>query len=207
MEYAAARDAMQQRIIESRDPLRAPLDLLAQHLITLALGGGFEEQETLEEIRSAWSYRDLSEEEWKWTLEFIVLGGRTLRAYDQFKRVVVISGKYRVESKLISRFHRMSIGTITSDPAITVKFKTGKTLGTIEESFISRIKLKSNFFFAGRLTKLEKVRDLTAIVSKAKKGKERYRHGRWKITPVFRIINCCPQKLCRQKPEFSQEKK
>tara|TARA_B100001248_G_C27397642_1_gene466842 strand:+ start:40 stop:2562 length:2523 start_codon:yes stop_codon:yes gene_type:complete len=171
VEYAAARDAMVDRKIENREPLRAPLDLLAQHLITLALAGGFEEKETFQEIRSAWSYRDLSEEEWSWTLDFIIRGGKTLRAYDQFKRVIAQNGVHRVESKLIGRFHRMSIGTITSDSAITVKFKTGKTLGTIEESFISRIKPKSNFFFAGKLLKLERIRDLTAIVSKAKSGK------------------------------------
>ena len=170
VEYAAAREAMEARKIEERKPLRAPLDLLAQHLITLALGGGFDKEEALQEIRTAWSYRDLSDEEWGWTLDFVIQGGDTLRAYDQFKRVVVINGTHRVESKIIGRFHRMSIGTITSDQAITVKFKTGKTLGTIEESFISRLKPKSNFFFAGKLLRLERVRDLTATVSRAKAG-------------------------------------
>ena len=145
IEYAAAREAMEERKIEERKPLRAPLDLLSQHVVTLALGGGFEEREALEEIRSAWSYRKITEKEWKWVLEFVMRGGKTLRAYDQFKRVVQRDGIHLVDSKVIGRFHRMSIGTITSDPAITVKFKTGKTLGTIEESFISRIRPKSNF--------------------------------------------------------------
>ena len=171
IEYAAAREAMEARKIEEREPLRAPLDLLAQHLVTLALGGGFEEKETLNEIRSAWSYRHITEKEWGWVLEFVMRGGKTLRAYDQFKRVVHRDGMHFVNSKVIGRFHRMSIGTITSDTAITVKFKTGKTLGTIEESFISRIQPKANFFFAGKLLRLERVRDLTAIVSKAKSGK------------------------------------
>lgn len=171
LEYAAARDAMKKNLIEDREPLRAPLDLLAQHLISLALGGGFKEAETFKEVRTAWSYRNLTKEEWDWTLDFIVRGGKTLRAYDQFKRVVAANGVHRVESKRIARFHRMSIGTITSDPSITVKFKSGRTLGTVEESFISRIKPKSNFFFAGRLLKLERIRDLTAIVSKTSSGK------------------------------------
>jgi ATP-dependent Lhr-like helicase len=156
IEYAAAREAMEARKIEQREPLRAPLDLLAQHLITLALGGGFSEKEAFQEVRTAWSYRDLSEEEWGWTLDFVIRGGNTLRAYDQFKRVVVKNGIHCVESKIIGRFHRMSIGTITSDQAITVKFKTGKTLGTIEESFISRINPKSNFYFSGKLLRLGK---------------------------------------------------
>ena len=50
IEYAAAREAMEERKIEERKPLRAPLDLLSQHVVTLALGGGFEEREALKEI-------------------------------------------------------------------------------------------------------------------------------------------------------------
>jgi ATP-dependent Lhr-like helicase len=172
VEYAAAREAIEERRIESREPMRAPLDLLAQHLITLALGGGFFSEETLQEVRTAWSYRDLTEEEWGWVLDFIIRGGDTLRAYDQFKRVIVDSnGLHRVDSKIISRFHRMSIGTITSDPAIEVKFATGRRLGTVEESFISRIKTGSNFYFSGKLLTLKRVRDLTAVVALAKRGK------------------------------------
>lgn len=171
VEYAAARDALDARKIEERKPLRAPLDLLAQHLVTLALGDGFKEKEMLKEVRSAWSYRELTEEEWGWTLDFVIRGGETLRAYDQFKRVVEKQGVFSVESRVIERFHRMSIGTITSDPSILVKFKSGKTLGTIEESFISRLKPGATFFFAGKLLALDRVRDLTAYVRKAKSGK------------------------------------
>ncbi len=172
VEYAAAREAINERRIEAREPLRAPLDLLAQHLITLALGGGFFSKDAIKEVRSAWSYRDITEEEWGWVLDFIIRGGDTLRAYDQFKRVVVdANGLHSVESRIISRFHRMSIGTITSDPAIEVKFSTGRRLGTVEESFISRIKPGSNFYFGGKLLTLKRVRDLTAVVSLAKRGK------------------------------------
>ena len=168
VEFAAARDAIQCMKVENREPLRAPLDLLAQHLVTLALGEGFSNKAGLDEIRSAWSYRDLTQEEWGWTLDFLVKGGKSLRAYDQFKRVTRKRGVFSVESRKVERFHRMSIGTITSDPAILVKMRSGKALGTVEESFISRIEPGKNFFFAGKLLVLERVRDLTAYVRKAK---------------------------------------
>ena len=107
--------------IESRTPLRAPLDLLAQHLVTLALGEGFSSRTGFDEIRSAWSYRDLSKEEWGWVLDFITKGGKSLGAYDQFKKVTSKRGVFGVESRRIERFHRMSIGTITSDPRFSSK--------------------------------------------------------------------------------------
>ncbi|MAL85225.1 MAG: DNA ligase-associated DEXH box helicase [Opitutae bacterium] len=171
LEYAAARKSIVAKEIEAREPLKAPLDLLSQHLITLALGGGFKEEETLSEVKSTWSYRNLSLQEWKWTMEFIKKGGKTLGAYDQFKRVVLEDGLYQVQSRRIARFHRMSIGTITSDPSIIVKFQTGKKLGSVEESFISRIQIGSNFFFSGKLLTLIRVRELTAVVRLAKTGK------------------------------------
>ena len=168
IEFAAARDAIEKMKVEKREPLRAPLDLLAQHLVTIGLGEGFRKKAVLEEIRSAWSYRDLTEEEWRWTIDFLVKGGKCLKAYDQFKRVTDKRGFFSVEDRKVERFHRMSIGTITSDPAILVKMRSGKALGTIEESFVSRLKPGSNFFFAGRLLVLERIRDLTAYVRKAK---------------------------------------
>lgn len=168
IEYAAARDAIKARDLEGREPIRSPLDLLSQHLVSIALGGGFDHNAMLDEVRQAWSYRDLSEEEWNWTIDFIVNGGETLSAYDQYKKVIENDAFYTVESKSISRFHRLSIGTISSDQAVKVKYISGRSLGTVEESFIARIKPNTNFVFAGQKLTLVRVREMTALVRKAK---------------------------------------
>ena len=171
VEYAAAREAINERRIEAREPIRAPLDLLAQHMITLALGGGFFAEEVLKEIRTAWSYRNLSDEEWGWVPDFIIRGGDTLRAYDQFKRVVVdTDGLHRVESRLISvspdvdrHHHQRSCdrGKICHRP------ETWHGGGVLH----FRIKPGGNFYFSGKLLTLKRVRDLTAVVTRGKKGK------------------------------------
>lgn len=171
VEYAVAREAINARRVEAREPIRAPLDLLSQHLVTIALGGGFEHKAMLREVRTAWSYRDLTDDEWQWTIDFVVRGGHTLRAYDQFRRVIENEGTYVVESKPIAKFHRMSIGTITGDQSIYVKYLSGKSLGSIEESFIAKIKPGSNFVFGGQTVTLVRVREMTAWVRKAKQGK------------------------------------
>ena len=171
VEYAAAREAINARSLEAREPIRAPLDLLSQHLVTIALGGGFERDAMLAEVRAAWSFRDLTEDEWQWTLDFVVRGGQTLRAYDQFRRVVENDGLFTVEAQPIAKFHRMSIGTITSDQSVFVRYLSGRSLGTIEESFISKVKPGSNFVFGGETLKLVRVREMTAFVQKAKRGR------------------------------------
>ena len=173
VEFAAVRDSIARGEMESRVPLEFPLDVLAQHLVTLALGGGFRESEALAEIHGAYSYRNLHSDDWKWVLDFITRGGQSLRAYPEFQKVQQEGDFYHVSKPLIARFHRMSIGTITSDASMSVKLKRGGFLGTIEESFIARLRPGDGFSFAGHQLELIKVRDMTAVVRKSKKAARR----------------------------------
>ncbi|MBX9624314.1 MAG: DNA ligase-associated DEXH box helicase, partial [Gemmataceae bacterium] len=168
VEFAATRDAAVAGRIEGRAPLAKPLDVLAQHLVTVALGGGFRADELYDEVRSTYSYRDLTEDEWGWVLDFVVRGGDSLRAYPEYRRVVLADdGLFKVEDARIARFHRMSVGTIVGESSIRVRFVRGPVLGTIEESFLGRLKPGDHFLFAGRLLKLVRAHEMTAWVRKA----------------------------------------
>jgi len=169
MEFAAARDAIQAKRIESRRPLDRPMDVLAQHLVTLALGGGFMPDEVFDEVRGAHAYRDLTREQFGWALEFVTRGGRALEAYPEYRRVDVLAdGTHAVSDRKAARRHRMTIGTITSDGAIDVRFGNGKKLGTVEESFVAHLAPGQRFVFAGRLLELIQLRNMTATVKQAK---------------------------------------
>lgn len=170
VEYAAARTAALSREIEDRTPIELPIDLLAQHMITMSLGGGFVERDLLREVRSTYSFRNLSDAQWQWALDFVVRGGQSLRAYPQYSRIMPIAGHFEPVSSQIARLHRMSIGTITSDASFLVKYTTGKTLGTIEESFIARLRPGDCFAFAGKTLEFVRSRDLTAYVRKSRKS-------------------------------------
>lgn len=171
-EFAAAREAMDQGRVEPRAPVERPLDVLAQHMVTVALGGGFRASDLLAEVRTAWAYRALTDREWQWVLDFVSRGGSALQAYPRYHRVVEgEDGVFRVPDRRIARQHRMSIGTITSDAALTVRFLKGRTLGSIEESFLGRLRPGETFLFAGRRLKLVRIRDMTAYVRRADRGK------------------------------------
>lgn len=173
VEFAAVRESIARGEMESREPPDCPLDVLVQHLVTMALGGGFREKEALAEIRGAFSYRNLSDGDWEWVLDFVMRGGKSLRAYPQFQRVQQDDGHCTVTQPLIARLHRMSIGTITSDASMTVKLMKGGFLGTIEESFIARLRPGDGFSFAGHQLQLVRVHEMTALVRKAKKSARR----------------------------------
>ena len=80
LEAAGAKLAVARRRIEARVPPNKPFDVLVQHLVTIALGGGFRSEELFDEVRSAWSYRNLTAEEWQWALDFVARGGQSLVA-------------------------------------------------------------------------------------------------------------------------------
>ncbi len=169
IEGAALRSAIARNIHESRVPLRNSLDVLLQYLVTLAVGDGFSKEPLLAEVRSTFAYAHLSDEEWRWAMQFITTGGDSLAGYDEYQKVVEKDGVYVVENRRISMRHRMSIGTIVGDPVLQVKYVTGGYIGTVEESFISQLKPGDVFWFAGRSLEFVRLKDLTAQVVKSNK--------------------------------------
>jgi ATP-dependent Lhr-like helicase len=170
IEFSAARDAIARKAIEGRVPPAAPLDVLAQHAVTLALGGGFTRQEFLDEIRSARTYAHTAESDVDWVLDFVTRGGPALRAYPEYRRVDLVNGTYLVSDPEIARRHRMSLGTIVSDTQMVVQYMSGGRLGTVEESFLARLNPGDTFVFAGRALQLVRIRDMRAYVRKAPKA-------------------------------------
>ncbi|MFW5972728.1 MAG: ligase-associated DNA damage response DEXH box helicase [Bacteroidota bacterium] len=170
LEFAAARQAAECGDVESRPPVESPLDVLIQHVITIAMGSGFSPDELFEEVRTTFAYRNLDREEFDWAVGFAASGGTSLNAYDVYRRIVEVDGRYIAASDEAAQRHRMSIGTITSDAMITVKYRRGGSLGSVEESFISRLKPGDQFIFAGRTLELLRVRDMKAYVRLGKGG-------------------------------------
>jgi ATP-dependent Lhr-like helicase len=170
IEFAAAREAVALGQIESREPIRLALDVLCQHVVTCASGGGFVERDLLNEVRSTWCFANISDEQWRSVMDFSISGGATLRAYDRFARIALKDGRWVVASDTVARQHRLGIGTIVSESAILVRFERGATLGTVEEGFLSKMKPGDVFVFAGRRLELIRLREMTATVRPAKKS-------------------------------------
>lgn len=171
VEYAAARRALADGVIEARRPLQLSLDVLAQHCVSCALGGGFEPDALLAQVRRTHAFASLDGAHWQGVLDFIVQGGRALAQYPDFHKVVRdADGIFRVHDRRVALRHRLSIGTITSDGSAVVQFLRGGRLGTVEEQFVGRLRPGDRFQFAGRLLELVRLENLTAYVKLAKAG-------------------------------------
>ena len=171
VEAAAARHAAHAGRIEKRPTPDKPLDVLVQHLVTIALGGGFTPDALFDEVRRAHAYRELTREEFQWALDFVEKGGSSLAAYPEYHRVQPVDGVYRVPDRAIARRHKLAIGTIVSDASMQVKYLNGGRIGTIEESFIARLRKGDCFVFAGRVLEYLRTQDMTAYVQKATRNK------------------------------------
>lgn len=170
-EYAAAREALADGEVEARVPPTLSLDVLAQHCVTVALGGGFEADALREEVRGTHAFAALGDAHWQAVLAFVVQGGQALQHYPEYRRVVRDDdGVYRVHDRRIALRHRLSIGTIASDGALQVKLLRGGALGSVEEGFLARLRPRDRFQFAGRTLELVRLQDMTAWVRIAKRA-------------------------------------
>lgn len=166
MEAAALREAVAKKIVEDRLPYVRSFDVLMQYLLTLAVSDGFREGDIYEEVRGTFSFASMTHDEWAWLLGFLTTGGDSLQAYNEYRKVIVLNGLYKVENRAIAMRHRLSVGTIVGDTSLFVRFVTGKYLGTIEEGFISRLNPGDVFWFAGRNLELVRIKEMEVHVRK-----------------------------------------
>lgn len=168
IEFSAVRLGLERGLIEPRTPLQLCTDVLVQHLMTLAAAGGFVFEDAFEEVKSTYAYRAITTEQFRWAVGFLQDGGSALAAYPQYARIAESKGVCKATTAEIIRNHRMSIGTITSDSSLRIKYRGGGVLGSAEESFLSRLKPGERFLFAGRVVELLSIRNMTAEVRLAK---------------------------------------
>ncbi|HQC05791.1 MAG TPA: ligase-associated DNA damage response DEXH box helicase [Kaistella chaponensis] len=168
IEVAALKEAVKQKIIEPRVPMVMTFDVLVQYLITLAVGEGFKAEETFEQIKNTYAFQEITAEEWTSILQFITIGGGAFKNYEEFHKVVIEEGIYKVKSRRIAMLHRMNIGVIVSDAMLKVKVLGGSYVGMIEEYFITRMKKEDKFILAGRVLEVAHIKEMTVYVRNAK---------------------------------------
>jgi len=167
MEAAALKSAIEETLIESREPMLLCYDVLMQWLCTLAISDGFDAHEIFNEIKSTHCYGHMTEDEWKAILHHLVSGGHALQQYDDYKKLELIDGRYRITNRRVAMRHRLHIGTIVSEPMMRVQLVGGGFIGVIEEWFISRLEPGDVFSLAGRRLEFASIKDMTAYVRKS----------------------------------------
>ncbi len=170
IEASAMQQAVKYEAVEDRIPYLNSFDVLLQYLTTLAVSDGFYPDEIYQEIKQTFCYQGISEAQWQWLLNFLVMGSQSLQSYDEYKKVdVEVDGRFKVNNRGIAMRHRFQIGTIVGDANIVVKYQKGGYIGSIEEFFISKLKPGDVFTFAGRNLEFIRVKGMQAHVKNSTK--------------------------------------
>ena len=153
------------------DPVRlprAPLDVLAQHLVCIGCLQKWRRDDALALVRGAYPYRDLTQQEFDEVLDYLAGGGKALRAQytEVFGKIQLDDETFETKTGLVRRDLLQNIGVIPSEGMVAVKLKQ-RTLGQVEEIFIRGLQPGDVFILAGRPVKLEREGMMEVFVSSA----------------------------------------
>ena len=169
LEALAALEAVEQGQRDGEDFRNGGLDVLAQHVMGRACAGPFSEAELLNEVRSSLPYAGLDAAAFSRVLDFVATGGYSLRRYDRFQRIVRDrDGRWRLTHPDMAHRHRLNAGIIVDAEMLDVRFRNGRLLGRVEETFGASLSAGDTFRFAGLDLEVEALRDLDLIVRAAK---------------------------------------
>jgi ATP-dependent helicase Lhr and Lhr-like helicase len=154
------------------DPVRlprAPLDVLAQHLVSMGCIQRWKRDEALALVRGAYPYRDLRDDEFNDVLDFLAGGGKALRAQytEVFGKIHLDDETFETKTGTVRRDLLQNIGVIPSEGVVAVRMKR-RTLGFVEEIFLQNLQPGDVFIIAGRAVKLERVGSMECFVADAK---------------------------------------
>jgi ATP-dependent helicase Lhr and Lhr-like helicase len=190
LEARAALDAIEDGELDPENFRPGTLDVLAQHILGVACAAPFEERELLSEIRSSAPYAGLADETFTEVLNFIATGGYALKAYDRFRRLVPDGeGRWRITRPQVAAQHRLNAGVIVEQPLLTVRFRNGRRLGTIEEGFASTLAPGDHFFFAGLGLEVEQFKDTDIIVHASSKSARIVTYGGQRMSMSTHLAN------------------
>jgi ATP-dependent helicase Lhr and Lhr-like helicase len=197
LEARAALDAIDDGELDPEVFRPGALDVLAQHILAIAVAAPFRQEQLLAEIRSAAPYAGLKDETFEEVLNFIATGGYALKAYDRFRRLVPeANGMWRIAKPSIAQQHRLNAGVIVEQPLMSVRFKNGRKLGTVEEGFASALAPGDRFFFAGLSLEVEQFKDTDIIVHASSKRGQVVTYGGQRMSMSTHLADRVRHMLC-----------
>ncbi len=151
-ECMAAVADIERGLLDDPDDHPGALDVLAQHIVGMAIGDPFQPDDLYQEICTAYPYRHLNRQDFDDTLDFVTTGGYALKAYDRFHKLVPgKDGLYRIAHRSVALQWRLNAGTIVETHTLTVRMRGSGKLGKIEEYFVQSLIPGDTFIFAGRI--------------------------------------------------------
>ncbi|MEQ1612702.1 MAG: helicase-related protein, partial [Hyphomicrobiaceae bacterium] len=188
LECRAALDAAEANVQDVQLAHTGALDVLAQHVMSMACSGPFAPDALFDEVRSAVPYCDLTRETFDRVVDFAATGGYALKSYERYAKLrPTDDGRLRLAHPKLAQQHRLNIGTIVDSEMLKVRLVRagqkppsadgrpggrkplvgGRFLGEIDEYAAGEMTPGDTFAFAGEILRLEGIKDSEVYASRS----------------------------------------
>ncbi len=155
--------------IEHVNPPSACLDVLAQHLVSMAAFRSYEIDEVMEILPRAWPFRQITREDVKAVLAMLAGDYEHDRDIPARPRILYDRIRERVEGDGYSRMLAVSAGgTIPDKGLYTVRNEEGVKLGEVDEEFVYESQTGDRFILGSFAWKIVNISRDTVTVKQAK---------------------------------------
>ncbi len=156
IECVVCAQMVEKKRLDPVQPLESGYDVIAQHLVGMAMAGGVTREDAWTTVTRSWPYRNLRRAEFDRLIHYLEGGGEALeRQYkDTFGKIEERDGLLVTTNKKVERDYLVNIGTIATEGTVHVLLNQ-RRLGGVEERFVKMLKPGDTFVLAGRVLKLE----------------------------------------------------
>jgi ATP-dependent Lhr-like helicase len=174
LESAATAICSRMGQLESLAIPEAPLDVLCQQLVGMAMERPWTRDEALQLVRRAGSYAKLTEESFDACLQY--LSGASAEQADWLPaRLRWNAGAFQIASPAVARLMRRNMGTIIDDQPCEVRIFREENeptllIGELDDVFASRLQEGDRFLLGGRCLEFHSRRGRTFLAREATAG-------------------------------------
>ena len=169
VECAVMLDSAKKRKLDSFTIPRNALDVLAQHIVGMALMKKWKIDDAFALVRRAYSYHTLDKKDFMMLIEYLsgsYVGLESRRVYAKIW-YDANEGAIGRRGRLTRLIYFLNIGTIPDEVSVNVYGEKNKWIGSIQEEFLSRLKPGDIFVLGGRLYRFDHSREMKAFVTRA----------------------------------------
>lgn len=161
------REAYRKHIDKIRIPQNC-LDVLAQHVLGMAINKKWKVEEALKVIRRSYCYRNLTKDAFIEVLRYLS-GYEWLKPYKVYGKIWFDEdeGVFGRRGKYANVIYTLNVGTIPEETKIDVYTVDKRWVGSIEESFLERLIPGDVFVLAGNTYEFVRARGMKAYVKEA----------------------------------------
>ncbi|MEM2730169.1 MAG: ATP-dependent helicase, partial [Candidatus Korarchaeum sp.] len=162
------REAMRGRLDRVHIPMK-PLDVLAQHIVGMAVERKWNALEAYELVRSAYPFKDLSWEEFESVLKYLAGDYVQLESRKVYGKIWYdpSEGAFGRRGKYARVIYTANVGTIPDEVDAKVYTIDGRLVGNLEEEFLERLLPGDRFVLGGRVYEFVSARGLKVKVRPA----------------------------------------